>query len=95
MSKIKMVNKIKETGFPTSSKNYLSAHEQANKAEKKKFPKGYEVLKKEVRKVAKKHDPLATNTKTGEIKVEKKYKKYKNELTFHEKTENKILRKKK
>ena len=92
----KEVSKLADKGFPTHSKGYKAAHREANKAEKKQFgKKKFEELEKYVRKSGK-HELIGKNTKTGKIEVEKKIpKRLQNEIAYHEKTENKILRKKK
>lgn len=93
-NQLHVVSKLSDKGFPVHSKNYKSAHEQANKKEKEKFPKGYEKLKKLDENLSK-HELAGKNTKTGKIEVSKKVpKSLRKEVAFHEKTENKILRKK-
>lgn len=85
------VNKLSDHGFPTSSKYYRTAHEEASKKEKAKFPKGYEELKKAEHHLSK-NELMATNKKSGKIEIEKKFKKYSKELKFHEKEEHKNLK---
>lgn len=86
---------IKDEGFPTHDKKYASSHEAADKAEKKKYPKGYEKLKKLVRKTPK-GELLGKNTKSGKVDVSKRVPtKLRGEVAFHEKVESKNLRKKK
>ncbi len=88
--------KINEKGFPTKARGYANAHAAADRAEKKKFPKGYEQLKKMDISVGKKHELIGKNTKSGKIEVAKKVpKKFRPEVAYHEQVENKILRKKK
>jgi len=87
---------INEKGFPTKARGYAYAHATADRAEKKKFPKGYEQLKKMDITAGKKHELIGKNTKSGNIEVSENVpKKLRDEVAFHEKTENKILRKKK
>ena len=89
-----IISKLTDKGFPTHSKKYPSAHEQADKAEKKKFPKGYSKLEKLDKQVGR-HELVGKNTKTGKIEVSSKVpKSLRKEVAFHEKVENKILRKK-
>ena len=86
---------IKDEGFPTHDKRYAEAHEAADKAEKKKYPTGYEKLKKIVRKTSK-GQLLGKSTKSGAVDVSEKVpKKLRPEVAYHEKVENKSLRKKK
>lgn len=90
-----IVSGITDKGFPTHSKGYASAHEQADKAEKKKYPKGYPKLKKLDQEVGK-HELIGKNSKSGKIEVSKKVpKSLRKEVAFHEEVENKILRKNK
>jgi hypothetical protein len=87
--------RLKDKGFPTSSSRYKSAHEQADKAEKSAYPKGYQQLKKIDAKLPK-HELAGKNTRSGKIEVSSKVpSKLRPEVAFHEKTENKILRRKK
>ncbi|HLX53152.1 MAG TPA: hypothetical protein VKR58_04395 [Aquella sp.] len=88
---IKLVKSLKAKGYPTSQKHYKSAHEEADKKEKKKFPKGYSKLKKEERHL-KKNELIGKNTRSGKIEVEKKFKKYEKEIGYHEKMEHKNLK---
>lgn len=90
MSKI-FVNKLSDHGYPTHSKYYKSAHEEASKKEKKKFPKGYEELKKDEHKLGK-HELMGTNKRSGNIEIEKKFKKYGKEIEYHEKQESKNIK---
>ena len=88
--------KLSEKGFPTKVKGYASAHAAADRAEKKKFPKGYQALKKMDITAGKKHELIGKNTKSGKIEVSEKVpKKLRAEVAYHEKTVNKILRKRK
>lgn len=87
-------DKIPHGGYPRSQKGYKSAHNEANKAEKAIYPKGYEKMKHIDAKLSKKED-AGTNTKTGKIEVSKKVPRVlRQEVAYHEKIENKKLRKK-
>jgi len=90
MAKIKMVKKLTDKGFPVHNKHYETAHRYASKIEKKKFPKGYEKLKKLEHKLGK-HELMAKSTKSGKTEMERKYKPFKNEFQLHEKKENKKI----
>jgi hypothetical protein len=85
-----IVNKLSDHGYPYHDKNYKTAHEEASKAEKKKFPKGYRCLKK-MEQYLSKNELMGTNKKSGKIEVEKKYKKYAKEIGYHEQEEHKNL----
>jgi hypothetical protein len=86
---------IPDKGFPTSEgKIYQRAHEAANKAEKKKYPKGFQQLKKLDQELGHKHELAGKNTKTGKIEVSKKVPpKLRAEVKYHEKVESKELKK--
>ncbi len=86
-----IVNKLSDHGYPYHSKYYRTAHSEADKAEKKKFPKGYEVLKKDEKHLGK-HELMGTNKRSGKIEVEKKFKKYSKEIAYHEAQEHKNLK---
>lgn len=88
--------RLKDKGFPTHEKAYQSAHRVANRDEKKAFgKKAFNALEKISSKLPK-HELEGKNTKSGMIEVSKKVPpKYRKEVAFHEKVENKILRKKK
>lgn len=87
----KFVDKLSDHGFPCSSRHYKTAHEEASKSEKKKFPKGYAELKKDERHLGK-HELMGTNKKSGKIEVEKKFKKYDREISYHESQESKNIK---
>lgn len=92
----KVLSNLSDKGFPTHEKGYQSAHRKANKEEKKKFGKeAFDNLEKIDRKLPTK--VLAgKNTKSGKIEVSKKIPlKFRPEVAYHEKIENKALRKKK
>jgi hypothetical protein len=90
--KPKIMDKLSDHGYPTHSKYYQNAHKAADIAEKKKFPRGYEKLKKIEHKLNK-HELMGKNTKEGKIEVEKRFKKYKSEIAFHEEQEHKNIKK--
>lgn len=90
--KYKLEKKIVKKGFPTSSKKYEEAHSEASNAEKKKYPKGYKVLKKLDAKVSK-NTLIGKNTKSSKLEVSKIVpKKYRNEVAYHEKIESKAIK---
>ena len=90
----KVVKELKDKGFPTHAKKYHSAHEEADKKEKKKFGKNYESMKKIDSKLGK-HELAGKNFRSGKIEVSSKVpKKYRKEVAYHEEIENKILKKK-
>lgn len=82
--------KLSDHGYPTSSRNYPTAHEEADKAEKRKFPAGYAKLKKAVRGLPK-HELMGKNTRAGKIEVEARFKSHAKEIAYHERTEHKNL----
>ena len=88
--------KIKDKGFPTDQgKSYRSAHEQADIKEKAAYSNGYAAMKK-IDAELPKGELAGKNTKSGKIEVSAKVpRSLRREVAFHEKTENKILRKKK
>ena len=85
------VKKLSDHGYPYHSKYYKTAHEEASKAEKKKFPKGYEELKKDERNLGK-HELMGKNLRSGKIEVESKFKKYGKEIAYHEQQEAKNIK---
>ena len=91
-----LLDKIKDKGFPTHSKSYPAAHERADTKEKAKYgARDYNKLKRIDNKLAK-HELAGKNTKSGKIEVSKKViPSLRKEVAFHEKIENKLLRKKK
>lgn len=89
--KVKIVKKITDKGFPYHAANYREAHEEASTEEKKKFPKGYSILKKKMKRLGK-HEMMATNKQSGKVEVEQKFKRYKSELAYHEKEESKAIK---
>jgi len=88
-------NKLKDVGFPTHDKKYKSAHEEATKKEKSNFPrKDYNQLK-HLDESMPKGELIGKNTKSGKVEVSKKVpRKLRDEVAYHEKVENKLLRKK-
>lgn len=91
-AKYKLVRKLTDSGFPTHSKFYKTAHTEAEKLEKAKFPSGYAKMKKIDEKVSK-HELVGKNLKDGKIFVSKKVpKKFRAEVAFHEKTESKNIK---
>jgi hypothetical protein len=94
-TKYHLENNLSDSGFPTHDKKYNTAHEEATKKEKSKFPrKQYNKLKKMDRSVST-HELLGKNSQKGKIEVDAKVpKKLRSEVAFHERVENKILRKK-
>lgn len=87
-------SKLTDSGYPTHSKKYKTAHEEASKDEKKDFPRGYEKLKK-MDYNAGKHELLGKHIKSGEIEVSKKVPpKLRKEVAFHEHDEKKRMTKK-
>lgn len=91
----KVASRLSDKSFPTHAKGYKEAHEKANKAEEKKFGKeNFKKLEKIDRRVSK-HELVGKNLKSGKIEVSRKVPKdLRKEVAFHEKVENKILRKK-
>jgi hypothetical protein len=91
----KTVSMIKRKGYPTNSPSYPEAHEEADNAEKKKYPKGYEKLKKQRIKPG---ELMGTHTCKGKVTVSKKVaKSLRSEVAYHERQElkaQKRLRKK-
>jgi hypothetical protein len=90
-------SKLTDKGFPEhpNKKAYLSAHEQADKAEKKKFGEKNYVAMQKVDSKLPRNELSGKNTRSGKIEVSRKVPpKYRSEVAYHEKVENKILRKK-
>lgn len=82
--KYKVVRTIKRKGYPTASPRYKEAHSEADKVEKKKYPKGYQKLKK-LDKSLKSDQLIGTHTKAGKIKVSKRVpRKERAEVATHE-----------
>jgi len=83
---------ISRAGFPESSRYYREAHSEASNAEKKKFPKGYQELKKLDNKVPQ-GKMIGHNTKSGKLSVSSAVpKKLRKEVAFHEKYESKAIK---
>jgi len=88
-------DKISDKGYPQQSKKYPSAHEAADKEEKKRFPKGYKAMKKVDAKLPK-HELAGKNLKSGKLEVSKRVPTHlRKEVAFHEKVESDKLRGKK
>lgn len=84
--------KLNDKGYPTHAKDYPTAHEEASKAEKKKFPKGYKALKKMDYKLPK-HELAGKNLRSGKVEVSKKVPANRRaEVAFHEHVESQKLR---
>lgn len=88
MAKVKIVKRITDKGYPVHDKKYPSAHRFANAAEKRANKRMFDAEKKAERKLGK-HELMATHDKHGNIKIEKKFVKFKPNLIIHEKTEYK------
>lgn len=87
--------KIVRAGFPTDSKEYKKAHQFADKMEKKKYPKGYEKMKRIDAKLNS-HELSGKSNKSGKITVSYKVpKKLRSEVAYHENVENEKLTKRK
>lgn len=94
---VKIVDKLSDKGYPVHDKNYKSAHNKANKVEKKSDPKAYAEINKMDRSL-KKGELAGKHTKDGKVEIDKKYNKshdgvsgqrIKNNLVLHEITEKK------
>lgn len=89
---MKIVKKIKEKGFPTSSPYYEEAHAEGDNAEKRKYPKAYKQMKKIDTKLAK-NELSGKNTKSGKIIISSKVpKKDRKDVELHERTESKAIK---
>ena len=89
-----LMKDIEEKGFPTAEKDYEDAHKHADILEKKKYPKGYEKLKK-IDNNLPKRQLAGKNLPSGKIEVSKKVpKSLRKEVAFHERVENKYLKSK-
>lgn len=88
-----IIKSLSDQGFPTHDPSYHKAHIQANIAEQKRFgKKSFHELEKLDRKFGK-HELAGKNLPSGKIEVSKKVpKKYREEVEYHEKIENKNLR---
>jgi hypothetical protein len=87
----KLVKNLSDKGYPYHDKNYRKAHAEADNKEKRKFPKGYKKLKTSEKKLGN-DELMGKNTRAGKIEVEKKFKKYKDEISYHEREEHKALK---
>jgi hypothetical protein len=91
-----LANKISAKGYPTKSPGYKTAHEEASKAEKKAFPKRNYNKLKHLDETIPEGELIGKNSKSGKITVSKKVpKKLRAEVAFHEKVENRNLKRKK
>lgn len=92
--KIELVNKITKKN-PYANKNILNAHTKANKAEKDKYPQGYQQAKKMDNKLHK-HEYAGENfVKNNTIKISKRIpKSMRKEVILHEKVELKQRKRK-
>jgi len=89
--KTKETLKAKPKKFPLSSKRYSEANRIADEKEKKKYPKGYEKLKKLEKKIPK-DEVLGHINKAGKVTVSKKVpKKLRSEVAEHDIMERKYL----
>jgi len=92
MKQYRVVSSLKEKGFPTSSPKYREAHSEASTAEKKKYPAGYQKLKRLDKKVPQ-GQLIGKNLKSGKVEVSKRVPKpLRGEVAFHEKFENKAIK---
>lgn len=91
MKKPIIVNKLSDHGSIIHSKFYKSAHQFADKQEKNKYPKDYEILKKAIPKLGK-HELMGKMNKSGRVEVNAKFKSYAPEIAYHEKQEHKKFR---
>lgn len=82
---------LEEKGSQVTKKGYKTAHEEADKKEKAKYPKTYEDLKQQVRKIPK--GQLLGKVEKGKIEVSKKVpKSEREEVAYHESIEKKRLK---
>jgi hypothetical protein len=92
----KLVTRIKRKGWPTTSKKWRKAHNEANKHERKRFGKR---AFKAVQKIVERMPPdelLGTHTKTGKIRISSRVpKKYRPQIAAHERFEHRLMRGKK
>jgi hypothetical protein len=91
MTKSVIVNKLSDHGYPTHDRNYRTAHTEADKKEKKRYPKGYERLKHKESSLDK-HELMGKNKRSGKVEVESKFKRYRDEIAYHEKEEHENLK---
>lgn len=83
--KVKLVKNLSTKDSQVKSKFYEESHEVADKTEKHRYPKGYQILKKDIRHL--KQNELMGAVKKGKVEVEKKFANHKNEIALHERTE--------
>lgn len=91
--KYSLKDTLTDKGFPTNDPKYKTAHEEATKSEKKKFPrKDYDRLKKMDESIPNR-ELIGKNTRSGKIEVSKKVDpKLRKEVAFHEQAESKNLK---
>lgn len=87
--KIILKNKLTDKNSLVQKKGYSKANSMADEIEKKKYPKGYEKLKKEERSLSR-HEVMG-KVKGKNIEVEKKFKKNKKEIALHDEIEKKLI----
>jgi hypothetical protein len=91
--KIIVKPKLTDAGFPVHSRFYQQAHRKADVAEKARFPKGYERMKK-VDKNLPARQLAGKNSKSGMIFVSAKVpKSLRKEVAYHESVESKAIKK--
>lgn len=80
----KVVKKISRKGYPENTKKYPEAHSEASAQEKKKFPKGYQKLKKLDKKIPQ-GEMIGGHTRSGKVTISKKVPKaQRKEVVYHE-----------
>jgi hypothetical protein len=80
MTKITVVKKLSNKGYPVHSPNYLLAHRAANVVEKKSDPAAYNEITKLDRKLSK-NELAGKHTKSGKIEIESKFTKSHNRIS--------------
>lgn len=92
-TKYKTKSKLtKSKGYPITNKNFSKANEEADIIEKKKYPKGYQKLKKLDKKLNK-NEIMAHVPKKGKILVSKVVpKKLREEAAQHDADERTVLK---
>lgn len=91
-----LVDLIKRSGYPTTSKAYRKAHKEANRQEKQRFGVGaFKAINRIALKLPK-GELLGSHTNGGKIKVSSKVpRKYRKEIEYHERIEHRAMNKKK
>jgi len=91
MAKVDILKKLSDHGYPKDSKNYRTAHSEADNAEKRAHPKAYQDMKRIDRSLGK-HELAGKNTKSGKIEISKKVPvRDRADVALHERTEHKAL----